>query len=105
MVSLLKTVGVMSCSLLLFLGLSDVASSLDKIGDTQPGKTIKGEVLRIEGDNYFVKNGEDGKVVRLHVDNTTQKKSVRIIPGDNVEVKFNDQNHAISILTDQNQSH
>jgi|SRR4051812_11571545 translation initiation factor IF-1 len=105
MASLYKTISVMSCSVLLGLGLFDVAASLDKIGDTERGKTIKGEVLRIEGDNYFVKNGEDGKVVRLHVDSTTQKKSVRITPGDNVEVKFNDQHHAISILTDQNQSH
>jgi translation initiation factor IF-1 len=105
MVPLPKVVGIISCGFLLCLGLSDIASSLDKIGDTVPGKTIKGEVLRIDGDNYFIKNGEDGKVVRLHVDNTTQKKSVRITPGDNVEVKFNDQNHAISILTDQNQSH
>jgi translation initiation factor IF-1 len=104
MVSLPKIVGVMTCGFVL-LGLSVVASSLDKIGDTDPGKTIKGEVLRVEGDNYFIKNGEDGKVVRLHVDKTTNKKSVPIRPGDNVEAKFNDQNHAISILTDQPISH
>jgi translation initiation factor IF-1 len=104
MVSLPKIVGITSCGFLL-LGLTVVASSLDKIGDVEPGKTIKGEVLRVEGDNYFIKNGEDGKVVRLHVDKTTQKKSVQIAPGDNVEAKYNDQHHAISILTDQNQSH
>ncbi len=106
MVSIPKIVGVVSCSFLLCLGLSSVALSLDKIGDAEPGKTIKGEVLRVEGDNYvFVKNGEDGKVVRLHIDSTTQKKSTKITPGDNVEAKFNDQNHAISILTDQPQAH
>ena len=104
MVSLAKIVGAVFFGFMLF-GLSNLASSLDKIGDTEPGKTIKGEVLRVEDDHYFIKNGEDGKVVRLHVDKTTNKKSVPIRPGDNVEAKFNDQNHAISILTDQPISH
>ena len=112
MVSIHKVVGVLSCSFLLCLGLSGVASSTEKIGDVPsgkaigdapPGKTIKGEVLRIDGETYSVKNGEDGKVVRLHVDKTTQKNTVA--PGDNVEAKFNDQNHAISILSDRNESH
>ena len=106
MVSIPKVVGLISCGFLLCLGLAGVASSTDKIGDAKPGMTIKGEVLRVEGDSYLVvKNGEDGKEVRLHVDNTTQKNFVKIVPGDNVEAKFNDQNHAISILTDQNQAH
>ena len=30
----------------------------------------EGKLLRNEGDNYFVKNREDGKEVRLHVDKT-----------------------------------
>lgn len=106
MVSIPKVVGVLSCSFLLCLGLSGVAYSLtDKIGDTQPGKTIKGEVLRVEGDNYFIKNGEDGKEIRLHVDKTTTKNFEKALPGDNVDVKFNDQNHAISIISDRNESH
>ena len=104
--SIPKVVGVISCSVLLCLGLSGVALSTDKIGDAQPGKTIKGEVLRVEGDSYyFIKDGEDGKVVRVHVDKTTEKNAARVVPGDNVEVKFNDQNHAISILSNRNQSH
>jgi hypothetical protein len=39
---------------------------------TQRVETIKGEVLRVDGDNYFV-NAEGGKEVRLHTDDTTQK--------------------------------
>ena len=104
MVSFPKIVGVMACGFLL-LGLSAVASATDKIGDSEPGKTIKGEVLRVEGENVSIKNGEDGKVVRLHVDKTTQRRDSPITPGDKVEAKFNDQNHAISILTDKSQSH
>ena len=32
---------------------------------------VTGELLRVEGENYFVK-GQDGKEVRLHTDDTTQ---------------------------------
>lgn len=104
--SIPKFVGVISCSILLCLGLSGVALSLDAIGDAQPGKTIRGEVVRVEGDTYiFIKNGEDGKEVRVHVDKTTVKSAERIVPGDNVQAKFNDQNHAISIMSDRSQSH
>jgi hypothetical protein len=41
-------------------------------GQSKDGKMIKGEVLRVEGDNYFVK-GQDGKEVRMHIDKTTEK--------------------------------
>ena len=106
MVAIPKVVGVLSCGFLLCLGLSGVASALtETIGDTEPGKTIKGEVLRVEGDTYFIKNGENGKEVRLHVDKTTVKNFEKAVPGDNVDAKFNDQNHAISILSERNMSH
>ena len=59
------------------------------------GKMIQGEVLRVEGDNYFVK-GHDGKEVRMHIDKTTQKiRSFK--QGDRIEAKVNDENHALSI--------
>jgi len=64
-------------------------------GQSQHVEAIKGEVLRIEGDNYFVK-GEQGKEVRLHTDNTTQKTG-DINQGDRIEAQMNDQNHALSI--------
>lgn len=72
-----------------------------KMGDeidgvqSKAGKTIEGEVLRVEGDNYFVK-GQDGKEVRLHIDKTTQKTG-SINQGDRIEAKVNEQNHALSI--------
>ena len=59
------------------------------------GKTITGEVLRVEGNNCFVK-GQDGKEVRLHIDLTTLKAK-NIEPGDRIEAQVNDQNHALSI--------
>lgn len=64
--------------------------------DSTGGKTIKGGVLRVEGnDNYFVK-GQDGKEVRLHIDQTTQKTG-NIQPGGRIEAKVNDVNHVLPI--------
>ncbi len=59
------------------------------------GKMITGEVLRIEGDNYFVK-GPDGKEVRMHIDKTTEKIG-SFKQGDRIEAKVNDENHALSM--------
>jgi translation initiation factor IF-1 len=131
MVPIHNVVGVMFCGFLLCLGLShaaqadDADSAADKLkadqsdrsqggqeageqqinglegGQSKDGKTIKGELLRVEGNNYFVK-GQDGKEVRLHVDETTEKaRNINIEQGDRIEAKVNDQNHALSILSDQ----
>ena len=153
MVSIPKTIGVVSCGFLLCLGLpyaaqADYAASAadklkadqagdriggqaglsydqekrerivaqagDRIGGQEAGekqmndmeggqsegsKTIKGEVLTVEGDNVVVK-GEGGNEVRLHTDETTQKAK-NIVPGQDIEAKVNDQNHALSILSAQ----
>ena len=129
MVSIPKVISVMSCGVLLCLGLSNAAQadnaavqdemkadqsdrrqggqvigekqSSDEMkgGQAKSGKTIKGEVLRVEGDTYFVK-GQDGKEVRLRTDNTTQKSGV-ISQGDRIEANVNEQNLAISIRSAQ----
>lgn len=78
--------------------------------DVQPGKTIKGKVMSVNGDDkaiqtwhVSVKDSETGKVVVLHVDKTTTRKDIMLSPdiGDNVIAKYNERNHAISFLTDQ----
>jgi hypothetical protein len=131
MVSILKVVGVVSCGFLLCLGLSttsqadNAASEADgklkaeqtdrrqggqdagekqvseemKGGDSTDGKTIEGEVLRVEGNDCFIK-GQDGKEVRLHIDITTLKAR-NIEPGERIEAKVNNQNHALSIRSAQ----
>ena len=119
MVSISKVVGVLSCGFVLCLGLSHVpqaenaALAADEMKAGQPdrqggqaglkgeqdklkgGHMIEGQVLRVEGDNYFVKGG-DGKEVRLHTDQTTLKTG-NIRQGDRIEAEVNDQNHALSI--------
>lgn len=119
MIPISKFIGILSCSFLLSLSLWNVASSADQlntrppatmisdsIGDSKPGKTIKGEVVRVEGDNFFFVREEDGKVVRMHVDTTTEKRSaLKAKPGDHVMAKVDDQGHAISFFTDQPIAH
>ena len=52
--------------------------------------------MGVEGDDYFVK-GRDGKEISGHADNTTMK-TTSIKPGDRVEVKIDQNNHALSML-------
>jgi ribosomal protein S1 len=60
------------------------------------GNVIRGEVLRADGENYFVKQ-QNGKEVRVHIDETTEKPSP-VTLGDRIEAEVNDQNHALSII-------
>jgi hypothetical protein len=128
MVSIPTVVGVITCGFLLCLGLSNTAqgdyaaSAADEMkagqssdrrnekgqkemsdqlkgGPSEGSKTVKGEVLGIEGDNLFVK-GQDGDQVHVHIDDTTQMTG-RIGQGARIEAQVNDQNHALSILSAQ----
>ena len=120
MVSISKIVGLMSCGLLLWLGLSHTAqlahaaqashpaSQADPAGrkggqvgahgareKLKVGHRIEGEVLRVEGKDYFVM-GKDGQEIRLHSDPTTRKAG-NISQGDRIVATVNDQNHMRSI--------
>lgn len=118
MVSIPKVVGLMSCGFLLCLGLSHLAQAgqaAQASHQTSPGDPtvrkeghaaakgerlnrghrIEGELLRVEGKDYFVK-GQDGQDVRLHTDRTTRKIG-KISEGDRIVAVVNDQNHAQAI--------
>ena len=63
------------------------------------GHRIEGELLRIEGKDYFVM-GKDGQEIRLH-SNPTTRKIGNISHGNRIVATVNDQNHIRSIrLTD-----
>ena len=113
MLSLPKVLGVVFCGFLLSMGLSAVAQTeiVDdrrqggqgagetplhqiQVGQSPVGKTIQGEVLRVEGDDCVIK-GQDGKEVRLQID-LPLLKAANIEPGDRIEAKVNDQNHVLS---------
>jgi hypothetical protein len=114
MASIPLVVAVMSCGLLLCNGYTASAADEMKAGQSvssiaglpahlvkrEEGKqkdvqTIRGEVLRIEHENYFVKQ-YDGKEVRLHIDEMTQMTG-NIGQGERVEAKVNAERHALSI--------
>ena len=113
MVSTSKFIGVLAGGCLLCLTLSncqsdsgqprDAASApsptdemkMDQSDRSASTKSIKGEVLRVEGRDYVVR-GEDGKEVSLHTDSTTHKTG-DISQGYSIEAQVNDQNHALSI--------
>jgi len=110
MVSTSRFIGVLAGGCLLCLGLSncqsnsgsarDAASATDEMkmdqSDRRPGtKSLKGEVLRVEGPNYVVR-GEDGKEVSLHTDSTTVKTG-DISQGYSIEAQVNDELHALSM--------
>jgi hypothetical protein len=114
MVSIPKTIGVMSCSVVLGLSLSNTViaavsggpgcaegkgapSDLMKCDQElrQGIRTVRGDVLRVEGDTLLVKRS-DGKEVRVHLDETTQIFGY-VGPGERVEAKLDKQGHAVSI--------
>ena len=120
MLSIPKAVGILSCSFLLCLGLSTVASSADKLNTGQsggmlftvddkerfvPGKEVKGEIVKIDGENYVVREAS-GAEARMHVDSSTEKKSA-LIPkvGEHVLAKVDAKGHAVSFFTDAPVSH
>lgn len=59
------------------------------------GKLVLGELSRIEGESYFVKQS-DGKEVKLHVAQSSQK-SGPLKQGDQVEAQVDDKNHVLAI--------
>jgi hypothetical protein len=126
MVSIPKVVGVLSCSFLLCLGLSNAAqaehppspsdvmktdATSDRQGyqsDDDQQQNVKSEhssaetAKTIKGELFRVEDGnyfvkvKGGKEVRLHTDKTTKMKG-EIKKGDQIEAKVTDQNHALSI--------
>jgi hypothetical protein len=65
---------------------------------TAPGpQTIKGDLLKIEGESYVVHDLK-GKEVRLHVDQTTKLEGGAFKTGDKVEAQVNEKGHAVSMI-------
>lgn len=126
MVSISKVVGILSCSFLLCLGLSNAAqaehapgpsdvmktdsvtdqqgfqSDDDKQKNVKKGSDSAKGARTIKGELFRVEDGnyfvkvKDGKEVRLHTDKTTEMMG-EIKKGDHIEAKVNDKNHALSI--------
>lgn len=99
MVSIPKVVGVLSCGVLLCLGLSQTvhAGLADEAGASRlaQAKVIKGDLVRVDYGDYIVKE-KDGQEVRVQMTKKTQIMG-QLKKGDRIEVKVDDQNNALSI--------
>ena len=97
MVSIRKVVSVLSCGVLLCLGLSQAAHAADEVGASrlEQAKVIKGNLVNVDYGDYIVKE-KDGTEVRVHTDRKTQIMG-QLKKGDRVEVKVDDQNNALLI--------
>jgi len=64
------------------------------------GKEVEGEIVKIDGDHYVVREAS-GAEVRMHVDAKTEKRSnMRPKVGEHVIAKVDGKGHAVSFLTD-----
>ena len=98
MVSMTKIIGVMSCGLMLCLSLSNITQAGERYRATQEGiYTIKGEVLRTDGDTYLIRR-YDGKEVSLRVDSATEM-SEPIGRGDRIEAKVREVNDEKRVMS------
>ena len=125
MVSIPKIIGVMSCSVVFCLGLSNVTGAAEELGlstgvedmgsctdknvEREVGvmkcrealargiDTIKGEVVRVDGNSYLIQ-GFDGKEVRYQIDSDTQM-SGPIGRGDTIEMKVREVNNEKRVVS------
>ena len=89
----LALVAVFTFGLLTYADLANAAGAMEAVS----AKLVKGEVLKIEGENYTVKD-DTGKEVKLHV-NADTKKEGDIKVGDKIEAQADGSGHAESIKT------
>ena len=119
MVSILKSIGVMSCGFVLCLGVPTTTLAINNLTpeleqqeaderadrlsgavkqeeDTPEGvSTVRGEVLRIKRGNYLVRK-YTGDVVHLHLDENTQMTGT-VRQGDLIVAKVSDQRQVLLI--------
>jgi hypothetical protein len=87
-------------AMLFALGMISVSYAADpseKMGKSSSAaaQTVKGEILKVDGENYTIKDAS-GKEVRLHVDKTTKTHgSLKV--GDKIEAEATPAGHATSI--------
>lgn len=82
-----KFISTFMFALVLAVGMASLSFAADK--------TVKGDLLKIDGEYYVVKDAT-GKEVRLHVDKTSQLDGT-FKAGDKIEAQATDTGHALSI--------
>ena len=68
------------------------------LGERLTKDTVKGTLMRMDGEYYWVKD-TDGKEVKLHVDAST--KLDKVVKGDRVKAYVTDQGHTTTLQRDE----
>ncbi len=89
-----KLIGLIALTAILCLGLAPLTYAADEPA-AAGSQTVKGDLLKIEGEFYVVKDAS-GKELRLHVDGSTKLEGT-IKAGDKIEAQATDKGHATSI--------
>jgi hypothetical protein len=89
-----KLIGLFVFAMALSVGTASLSWAAGDKAASGP-QAVKGDLLKIEGDAYVVKDMA-GKETRLHVDETT-KLDGSFKTGDKVEAQVTDKSHALSM--------
>jgi uncharacterized protein YdeI (BOF family) len=89
-----KLIGLFAFAMALSFGIASVSYAAGDMAE-QSSQTVKGDLLKIDGEFYVVKD-MSGKEIRLHVDKTS-KLDGAFKSGDKVEAQASEKNHALSI--------
>jgi exosome complex RNA-binding protein Csl4 len=89
-----QLIGLFVFTMTLGFGMATLSSAAGDMAAPGP-QSIRGDLLKIEGDVYVVKE-MSGKETRMHVDKTT-KLDGSFKTGDEIEAQVTDKGHAFSI--------
>ena len=89
-----KLIGLFVFALVLSVGMASLSYAAGDMAAPST-QTVNGDLLKIDGEFYVVKE-MSGKEIRLHVDKTTTLDS-SINVGEKVEAQATEKNHAVSI--------
>ncbi len=89
-----KLIGSFVFALVLGFGIASLSFAAGDMA-TSSSQTVKGDLLKIDGEYYVVKDTA-GKEIRLHVDKTSQLDGT-FKAGDKIEAQATDKGHASSI--------
>ena len=89
-----KLIGLLVFVMALSVGIASLSYAAADMA-APGGQTVTGDVLKIEGEFYVVKD-MTGKEVRLHVDKTSKLEG-SFKAGDRIEAQVTEKGHALSI--------
>ncbi|MDZ4854328.1 MAG: hypothetical protein SGJ26_05655 [Nitrospirota bacterium] len=89
-----KLIGLFIFAVIIGVGMASYSYAAGEMA-APSSQTVNGDLLKIEGEFYVVKE-MSGKEIRLHVDKTTSLDG-SINVGEKVEAQATGKNHAVSI--------